>query len=233
MTHRFHAVGGPLIGAARLIGTGLLMAGLLSSCADRDGAETAPRRAATTGESTLPAPVGAAGSVTGMPNAPSPASPGATPALPPDTPVSSTDAATGVLVADAATPLSGGGNGPEPGTAEAVVQVRNYHAALNARDYARALQSWSQSARDSGRAAALVEGFGAPQGISVEIGQPGPVDDSRAGLRSVQIPVSMVLNWPDGRLRRLDGQYRLERSLDPSGDGSWKIVAADVSEVGR
>ncbi|HXH01567.1 MAG TPA: hypothetical protein VNI56_05210 [Xanthomonadaceae bacterium] len=218
--------------AVRLLGAGLLMAGVLAACADGDGAQTPQQRAAETGESTLPAPAGAAGSVTGMPNAPSAISAGATPALPPDTPISSTDAATGVLVADAATPLSGSGNGPEPGTAEAVVQVRNYHAALNARDYARALQSWSQAARDSGRADAFVEGLGAPQGISVEIGQPGALDDSHAGLRSVEIPVSLVLNWPDGRLRRLDGQYWLERSLDSSADGSWKIVASDVSEVG-
>ena len=225
-------VGSALTGAVRLVGAGLLVAGLLSACADRESAETRQQRAAAQSESALPAPAGAAGSVTGMPNAPSATSPGVTPVLPPDTPVSSTDAATGVLVADAATPLSGGGNGPEPGTAEAVVQVRNYHAALNARDYARALQSWSQSARDSGRADAFVQGLGAPQGISVEIGQPGALDDSRAGLRSVEIPVSLVLNWPDGRLRRLDGQYRLERSLDPSADGSWKIVTSDVSEVG-
>ena len=219
--------------AVRQFGAGLFMAGVLAACADRDGAETRQQRAAETGESTLPAPMGAAGSVTGMPNAPgSASSPGATPALPPDTQVSNTDAATGVLVADAATPLHGSGNGPEPGPTEAVIQVRNYHAALNARDYARALLSWSQSARDSGRADAFVEGLGAPQGISVEIGQPGAIDDSRAGLRSVEIPVSLVLNWPDGRLRRLDGQYRLEHSLDPSTDGSWKIVASDVSEVG-
>lgn len=221
----------------------------LVACGGRDDEGDSAGAAAATQADGLPAPEGAGGSVTGMPSGPGPGTVPLPGDLPPDTPVSSDEGSEPLTAED----LRDAGivaiePGGEPGLGEPAMQaepaesrdparhvpspgsavnvVRDYYAALNARNQDRANALWADGGRASGQSEAQLAGGSAQQGtISVGIGGPGAVDTT-TGVPYVEIPVDVTSSYQDGSQRHFRGIYTLRGDV-----GGWRIVAADVREV--
>ncbi len=222
-------------------GSLVALAFALSAC----GGDKAAGAAGDGSAEALPAPAGAKGSITGMPDKPGPGQIGphepapeaavavdeqGNPILPDGTAVA-TDASS--------TPADGAAVDPnaamtEPTPQDAVAIVRDYYAAINRRDFARAYALWSDGGRASGQdAQQFAGGFADTTGVSVEILAPGQVD-AGAGQRHIEVPVAITATRADGSQHKFVGAYTLRRTVV---DGStaeqraWRIGSADIREV--
>lgn len=202
------------------------------------------QQAAQQDAETLPAPDASKGSVTGMPDKPGPGAIG-TPAPPaPSSIASATDTlppeqAQGIAVGETnpSTPpaaSSPAGNVVEPGPGDAVQLVRDYYAAIAARDYGRAYRLWSQDGAASNQSAQqFANGFADTTGSSVEIGTPGD-EDAGAGQRYIEIPVTVTATHADGSRHRYAGSYILHRTVVDGAsaeDRAWRINSAKLRET--
>ncbi|MDH5824036.1 hypothetical protein QFW77_13720 [Luteimonas sp. RD2P54] len=228
-----------------------------------DGSEPAPPGtgpASPAGEP-LPAPASAAGGVTGMPDQPGPGAsatigqpapaaieplrPGdATSLLPPlednpETGLAQAGTDTGVIFPDTAAEAVAGRRedaaATPPMEAEAATAVlRDYYAALDARDYARAYALWSDGGRSSGQTPEqFASAFAGAARISVSVGAPGPVEGA-AGSRYVEIPVSVTTRDAGGAVTRQVGAYTLRRAVVDGASAqqrSWRIASAQLREL--
>lgn len=205
---------------------------LLSACGD-GGNDTTRRNSGTQDADALPAPQRSGGSVTGMPAAPGPGTvpiggpapeslPGPQAGSDSDLPPLEDNPETGLLAADTTmTPQ------PAPaGLEQAVSVVRDYYAAINARDYARAYSLWSDGGRSSGQSPQqFSEAFAETAGITVQIGEAAD-----AGGRFVEVPVTLTATRRSGEVRRFLGSYSLRRA-GADASGQWRIAAADLREI--
>lgn len=227
---------------------------LLSACGDgsRSGAADT---AATGADANLPKPEATRGSVTGMPNTPGPGPVGPPPTnpaldgLPPDTTlagdgslglppadgsVPATDATAAADSVQAGAPPAGDAaeaTAAEPTPQDAVAVVREYYAALDARQPSRARALWV----DAGRAGTspFADGFAEGTQVSVELRAPGRVD-AAAGSRYIQVPVAVRVSTRDGSVRRYAGTHTLQRAVVTGASAeqrAWRIAAADLREV--
>lgn len=195
----------------------LLLVTLLVACGDREKPVAAA--ANSTGEEALPKPDAAAGSVTGMP------APGASTPDPGRTDAPAPDVAAPDASAPAA-PIEGTVDASsEPGADAAVAVLRDYYAAINARDFSRAYALWRQNPQPP---AQFADGFAGTTGVSVEIGPPGPID-AGAGQRYIEIPVRLEASQADGRIDRYAGRYILHRSVVEGGNPAWRIERATLA----
>lgn len=193
----------------------LLLATLLVACGDRKSTDDG----AAVAEEGLPKPEATGGSATGMP-APGPSTPDpgrveeavTAPATPTDG--MAQPAGDGSIAQD------------EPGAEAAVAVLRDYYAAINARDFARAHALWRQNTQ---AAAQFADGLAGTTGVSVEIGAPGPVD-AGAGQRFIEIPVKLDITQQDGRVDRYAGRYVLHRSVVEGGNPDWRIERATLAK---
>ena len=192
----------------------LSLLALLAACGDRKPAGSD----AATGEESLPKPAAAGGSVTGMP-APGASTPDPGRITEPAPAAIDDDGAQ----ADAADPSNAQA---EPGAEAAVAVLRDYYAAINARDFSRAYSLWRQNPQTP---AQFADGFAGTTGVSVEIGVPGPVD-AGAGQRSIEIPVRLDATQADGRVDRYAGRYLLHRSVIEGGNPDWRIERATLAK---
>jgi hypothetical protein len=223
---------------------------LLSACGDR---EADPGRDADTPTESLPAPV-ADGAVTGAPDGragdrtpslgegpatlPSAEELGIANVMPvesmpmvnPETGLGVDPDGDGPLTA----PPAPDAGAAEPTAADAVALVRDYYAAINARDYARAYALWSDGGQASGQTPQqFADGFAGTQAVSAEIGAPGP-QDAGAGQRYIEVPVALRATQADGSVRRFAGSYVLHRTVVDGASAeqrSWRIRSADLREV--
>ena len=202
-------------------GWALLCAVLLAACGgDKPAAESAQ------GEEVLPKPAAAGRSVTGMPD------PGVASAQPtvqaPDIIELPGEVETGDLEAP------GDVAAPDDNPDAAVSVVRDYYAAINARDYDAAYRAWGDGGRASRQSAQLfAAGFAGTEGVSVELGGPGPVEGA-AGSRYVQVPVAVEARQADSSVRRYAGSYTLRMSVVDGAtpeQQAWHIASADLREV--
>jgi hypothetical protein len=249
---------GSMIGervCAALLRAALLLAVLLlSACGDR---QADARRNADTQTESLPAPV-ANGAVTGAPDGRTgdrTPSLGESPAPLPsaedlgiadmpavnmpmvDMPVVNPETGLG-LNPDGDGPLTAppapDAGAAEPTAADAVALVRDYYAAINAHDYARAYALWSDGGQASGQTPQqFATGFAGTQAVSAEIGAPGR-QDAGAGQRYIEVPVALRATLADGSVRRFAGSYVLHRTLVDGASAeqrSWRIRSADLREV--
>lgn len=218
----------------------LALCAVLAACGDRD----APGRAASGDGDTeaLPSPEGTArGSVTGMPDKPGPGQVG--PPQPAVAPLLD-EQGNPILVppeeaqpgdpSPAETPLPDASAAAEPGPEEAVAVVRDYYAAINRRDFARAHALWGDGGRASGQTPQqFADGFSDTTGVSVEILAPGEVD-AGAGQRHIEVPVALTATHADGRQQRFVGAYTLSRTVVDGATAeqrTWHIASADLREV--
>ena len=210
----------------------------LALCACGDNEDTPGRASDGTSVDALPQPEGASGSVTGMPDAPGPGQVGQpSMELPADTPLAS-DASVALppegMVDGAGIAPSSPGNEGEPTPADAVGLVRDYYAAINGGNFARAHALWSDGGSASGQSLQqFANGFTETTGVSVQIGEPGPVD-AGAGSRHIEVPVAIDAKQRDGSMRQFVGAYVLRRTVVDGASTEqrqWRIASADLREV--
>lgn len=194
----------------------LSLAALLVACGGRKPAGT---DATAAGEESLPKPDAAGGSVTGMP------APGAS--TPDPGRVDDPEPAPATEADDVAqTAADASSAQAEPGAEAAVAVLRDYYAAINARDFARAYALWRQNPQTP---AQFADGFAGTTGVGVEIGAPGPID-AGAGQRYIEIPVRLDATQADGRIDRYAGRYVLHRSVVEGGNPDWRIERATLAK---
>lgn len=200
------------------------------------------QQAAQPGAETLPAPDAGKGSVTGMPATPGPGQIGTpAPALPPPSSIAGTDATLGpetrqgiaVGEQNPATP-SPSGTGVEPAAGDAVQLLRDYYAAIDARDYGRAFRLWSENGAASQQGPQqFANGFADTTSASVEVGTPGE-EDAGAGQRYIEIPVTVTATHADGSRHRYAGTYVLHRTVVDGASAeerAWRINSAKLRET--
>lgn len=201
---------------------------LLAACG---GDKTAAHAAAQSAEGDLPKPEAASGSVTGMPNPGAPlARPASNAALP------DRNAANGIGESIAEEPP----RPTDPPSAEAegvdaaLLVLRTYYSAINARDYAKAYQQWGDDGRASGQSPQLfADGFRDTLGVSVVFGEPGQVEGA-AGSRYIEIPATLDATQADNSIRHYTGSFTLRMSMvDGASESqrSWHITTASLREV--
>lgn len=230
------------------MGLGLALAGCLTACDGQRG-DGKPARSDATGEA-LPAPQGAAGSVTGMPGQPGPGQvgtpePAVDEALPPplfDSEGNPVDPALvdglptppgttlGTLPSAAPDPVVADGPGPD----EAVALVGSYYGAINAGSYGQAYALWSDGGGASGQSPQqFADGFDDTAEVSVEIMAPGRIG-AAAGSRFIEVPVAVSATRDDGSVHKYVGNYTLRRAVVDGAtpeQRTWRIASADLREV--
>ena len=218
-----------------LSATALLLAcALLGACGSKDG--NADADAGHPAVETLPAPSGASGSITGMPDTPGPGNvePGGDVPAPPVTVLLPEDADVAVADSDASNPETTGVGVPatEPTPEDAVALVRNYYAAIEAREYDRAYLLWADGANRQ-TPEQFAAGFATTAHVAATIDTPGRME-AAAGSRYIEVPVAIESAQQDGGVRRYVGAYTLRRAVV---DGAtpeqrqWRIASADIREV--
>ena len=211
----------------------ILACGLLAACGgDRPNAGRSAGGDA--GGDALPSPEARGGSVTGMPDALPAGSqlPDAGPPAIAPQPIEPADGADPGMADDADTVPAPADDGP--GADAAVQVIRDYYSAINRHEYGSAYALWSSQGQASGKSsAAFAEGFADTSGVSVQIGQPGPVD-AGAGQRYIEVPVSLVARQVDGSEKRFRGTYVLRRTVVDGASAdqrAWRIQSASLSEA--
>lgn len=212
----------------------LLACALLGACGGKD--KSAVGDAGHPTVDTLPAPSGASGSITGMPDTPGPGNvePGGDVPAPPVTMLLPEDAEVAVDNSDASNPETTGVDLPatEPTPEDATALVRNYYAAIEARDYDRAYLLWADGANRQ-TPEQFAAGFATTAHVAATIDTPGRVE-AAAGSRYIEVPVAIESAQQDGSVRRYVGAYTLRRAVV---DGAtpeqrqWRIASADIREV--
>jgi hypothetical protein len=201
-----------------------------------------PAAEARTQDASLPAPDAGRGAVTGMPGAPGPGVIGAPPPAAPMTiaDANATDAALppvaqGIAVGEqnpsAPAPA---GNVAEPGPDDAAQLLRDYYAAIDARDYGRAWRLWAEDGAASRQSLRqFADGFADTRGVSVELGAPGE-EDAGAGQRYIEVPATVTAIHADGSRHRYTGSYVLHRTVvdgASAAERAWRIQRADLRET--
>lgn len=124
----------------------------------------------------------------------------------------------------------------EPTAADAVALVRDYYAAIGAREYPRAYALWSNGGQASRQTPQqFADGFARTREVSVEVGAPGR-QDAGAGQRYIEVPVAVRATQEDGSVRRFAGSYVLHRAVVDGASAeqrSWRIHSADLREVAQ
>ncbi|MDQ2702480.1 MAG: hypothetical protein M3Y70_06625 [Pseudomonadota bacterium] len=203
----------------------LLFCVALPAC-DRERAATSDDPAVV--DAALPRPEPERGSVTGMPDEPGPGTIG-----PPPEPEPEFEMDAGgemVPVPDLSIEAAPG----EPAAADAVAVLRDYYAAIAARDHARAYALWSGRGEASGQTLEqFAAGFADTAAVAAEPGTPGRIEPA-AGSRYIEVPVSVSTTGSDGSVHRYVGSYTLRCAVVDGASAeqrAWRISSADIREV--
>lgn len=112
--------------------------------------------------------------------------------------------------------------------------VRQYHAEIDRGAFDRAYALWAEDGAASGQSAeAFASGLRDMVDISADVRAPARLR-SGAGVLYIEVPVSVAVEYRDGRRRRLEGAYLLKRSTQPGATDEqrqWRISSALLREV--
>lgn len=121
---------------------------------------------------------------------------------------------------------------PDDGSAQAAAAVvRDYYAAIAARDYARAYGHWGDGGAASGQSFEQFRaGFAETAAVTADVGAPGRVEGA-AGSRYVAVPVEVHATTTAGAAQCFRGTYTLRRAVAPGATAEqrrWHIASADM-----
>jgi hypothetical protein len=121
---------------------------------------------------------------------------------------------------------------PAGSAAAAVAVVRDYFAAINARDYQRAYDAWEEGGEASGQSfAAFRDGLSSTDSVTIRLGAPGRIEGA-AGSRYVDVPVRATTWHTDGAVERTRRTYVLRRAVVPGASPAqrrWHIYSSHVA----
>lgn len=114
----------------------------------------------------------------------------------------------------------------------AIAVVREYYAAIAARDYARAYALWADEGRASGQSFdEFRNGFAQTAAVTVDVGTAGRIEGA-AGSRYITIPATVRATTTQGAAQCFRGAYTLRRSEVPGATAErqqWRIHSADMN----
>lgn len=216
----------------------LSLTAALGACSDDADVDTGP---ATASIEALPQPLPTDGAVTGMPARPGPGEvplggepPPPPPLFPADErfgmPLLEDNPETGLGAASAAE----GAPAREPTAADAAEALRQYYAALAARDFVKAYGLWSDGGRASGLTPeAFADEYARTVRLDAQVGEPGNVEGA-AGSRYVEVPVLLRATRDDGSVHTYAGRFTLRRAMVDGASAeqrAWRIASADLREA--
>jgi hypothetical protein len=113
----------------------------------------------------------------------------------------------------------------------ALAVLRDYYAAIDARDFARAYAAWGDDG-PPGRPtlATFAAGYARTDSVRLSAGPPGRVEGA-AGSRYVAIPVTVRAFERGGRETTYTGSYTLRRSVVPGASAAsarWHLYRAEL-----
>ncbi|MGE0134409.1 MAG: hypothetical protein AB7L91_03590 [Dehalococcoidia bacterium] len=121
----------------------------------------------------------------------------------------------------------------EPTPADAVAVVREYIADLDAARYDEAYAAW-EPGQNPLTFEQFEAGYAHTVSVSVDIGEPGPVD-AGAGQRYIEVPVVIHSTLDDGTKQTFDGTFTLHRTANIPGSTieqrHWHIYSASIAQT--
>lgn len=124
--------------------------------------------------------------------------------------------------------------GAEAHPAAAVQVVRDYYAALDARDYATAYAMWGNGGADSGQSfERFRDGYAGTASVRATVGE-AMGEEGAAGSRYVQVPIEIAARQRDGGEKRYRGSFTLRAVM---ADGAreeqrrWHLQSADLQRT--
>ena len=140
-------------------------------------------------------------------------------------------AAAGVAGAPAGEPQPPEDQSDDDSAEAAAAVIRDYYAAIAARDYARAYAHWGDSGAASGQSFEQFRaGFRETAAVTAHVGAPGRVEGA-AGSRYVSVPVEVHATTTAGTAQCFRGTYTLRRAVVPGATAEqrrWHIASADM-----
>lgn len=119
-----------------------------------------------------------------------------------------------------------------PAAAEAV--VRDYYAAINARDFAGAHAHWSDYGAASGQSLeAFAKGYTHTQSVEATVGK-ATAEEGAAGSRYILVPVALKSMQADGSTRAYRGFFTLRAVVAdgaPAEQRRWHLAAAEMERL--
>jgi hypothetical protein len=116
----------------------------------------------------------------------------------------------------------------------AAAAIRDYYAAIQARDFERAWKTWSSEGAASGKTLdEFARGFDSTATVQATVGAPGPIEGA-AGSRYIEIPVEVRARTVQGADQHFRGPYVLRRSVVDGATAEqrrWRIYSARLVPV--
>jgi hypothetical protein len=117
-------------------------------------------------------------------------------------------------------------------TDSAVAVLRDYYAAIDGRDYARAYAAWGDDGPPGHPSlSTFSDGFARTDSVRLEVGTPGQVEGA-AGSRYVDVPVTLYAFERGPRETRYTGSYVLRRTVVPGASEAnrrWHLYRATLA----
>ncbi len=112
--------------------------------------------------------------------------------------------------------------------------LRQYYAAINAHDFARAYALWDGEGAASGQTLKqFIAGFDQTARSEIDIGEPSRLE-AAAGSRYVKVPVLVRALTARGEEQRFEGTYTLRRSVVDDGSPNerrWRLYTAELTRA--
>jgi hypothetical protein len=120
----------------------------------------------------------------------------------------------------------------DPSAAGAIEVLRDYYAAIDRGDYARAYADWGDDG-PPGRPSlgAFSDGFARTDSVRLEVGTPGRIEGA-AGSRYVEVPVTVHALERGARATTYTGSYVLRRTVVPGASEAsrrWHLYRATLT----
>lgn len=121
---------------------------------------------------------------------------------------------------------------PEPADAEAV--VRDYYAAINARDFAAAYARWDADGMASGQDFPhFRDGYADTESVEAVIGEAFDMEGA-AGSRYIRVPVELEAKQRDGSERHYRGTFTLRAAVADGATAEqrrWRLHSAEMRRL--
>lgn len=129
-------------------------------------------------------------------------------------------------------PASAQADTATPADAEAV--VRDYYAAINARDFATAYAQWSDTGAASGQTPEdFRDGYANTTSVEASIGK-ATAEEGAAGSRFILVPVELRARQKDDSLRRYRGYFVLRAVMADGASAEqqrWRLYSAEIERL--
>lgn len=149
-----------------------------------------------------------------------------------------TQGATAASAETAPTPITHADAAPAtpamPSAADAETVVRDYYAAINARDFAAAYAHWDADGMASGQDFAhFRDGYAETEAVEAVVGEAYDLEGA-AGSRYIRVPVELESRQRDGSERRYRGSFALRAAVADGASAEqrrWHLHSAEMRRL--